>query len=259
MSISLRLTADLTFASALRSLGARRGGSPIVYLDPKVAIGDGETSHLVEGQSAAEESDPAFKLPPRSSSPIVWIGGFEPLEDPGIARITNTLASSGRHIFLETSGISLKHRLHEFQPTSRFYLTVRFEDPSPAPDEHHSGAAKFRVGLEAIRMARLAGFLTCAILVVRTQADIREWEKFHAELCHHDVDGCLITAPSSAPDLAGQVAEMRKRLLSRGWALLSSLVESSATLSISHSSASIARLVRSDPQADSVRQGAEAG
>jgi hypothetical protein len=259
MSISLRLTADLTFVLALRTLGARRGGSPIVYLDPGVAFGEGGSSEVVEGQSAAEESDPAFKLPPRSSSPIVWIGGFEPLEHAGIARVTNALASSGRHIFLETSGIPLKHRLHEFQPTPRFYFTVRFEDSSAVPDEHSSGAAEFHVGLEAIRMARLAGFLTCANLVVRTQADIREWEKFHAELCHHDVDGCLITAPSSAPDLAGQVAEMRKRLLSRGWALLSSLLESSAPLSISHSSVSIARLVRSDPQADSVSQGAEAG
>jgi hypothetical protein len=259
MSISLRLTADLTFASAVRTSGVRRGGSPIVYLDPSAAFGEGGSSQVVEGQPAAKESEPGFNLPPRSSSPIVWIGGSEPLEHPGIARITNALASSGRHIFLETSGISLKHRLHEFQPTSRFYFTVRFEDPSAVLDEHHSGAAKFRVGLEAIRMARLAGFLTCANLVVRTQADIREWEEFHAELCHHDVDGCLVTAPSSAPDLAGQVAEMRKRLLSRGWALLSSLLESSAPLFISHSSASIARLVRSDPQADSVSQGAEAG
>jgi hypothetical protein len=259
MSISLRLTADLTFALALRILGARRGGSPIVYLDPGVAFGEGGSSRFVERRSAAEESDPAFHLPPRTSSPIVWIGGFEPLEHPGIARITNTLASSGRHIFLETSGISLKHRLHEFQPTSRFYFTVRFEDPSSVPDEHNSGADKFRVGLEAIRMARLAGFLTCANLVVRTQADIREWKKFHASLCHHGVDGCLIIAPSSAPALAGQVAEMRKRLVGRGSRLLSSLLESSAPLSVSHSSASIARLVRSDSRADSVNQGAEAG
>jgi len=219
MSISLRLTADLSFALALRILGTRRGGSPIVHLDPCVAFGEADGSRSVEGQPTAEESEPAFNFPPRYSSPIVWISGFEPLEHPGIARITNTLASSGRHIFLETSGLSLKHRLHEFQPTSRFYFAVRFEQPSPARDEHNSGAAKFRVGLDTLRMARLAGFLTCANLVVRTQADIREWEKFHAELCHLDVDGCLITAASAAPDLAGQVAEMRKRLVSRCWVL----------------------------------------
>lgn len=259
MSISLRLTADLSFALALRILGARRGGSPIAYLDPCVAFGEGGGSQSVEGQSTTEESEPAFHFPSRYSSPIVWISGFEPLEHPGIARITNTLGSSGRHIFLETSGISLKHRLHEFQPTSRFYFTVRFEQPSPVPDEHNSGAAKFRVGLEAIRMARLAGFLTCANLVVRTHADIREWEKLHAELCQHDVDGCLITAPSSGPDLAGQVAEMRKRLVTRSWVLLSSLLESSASLSASRSSGSMAHVVRSDSQANPVSQSAEAG
>lgn len=259
MSISLRLTADLSFALALRISGARRGGSPIVYLDPCVAFGEGGGSQSVEGQLTTQESEPAFNFPPRSSSPIVWISGIEPLEHPGIARITNSLVSSGRHIFLETSGISLKHRLHEFQPTSRFYFTVRFEHPRPLPDAHSSGAAKFRVGLEAIRMARLAGFLTCANLVVRTQADIREWEKFHAELCHHDVDGCLITASSSAPDLAGQVAEMRKRLVSRCWVLLSSLLESSAPLSVSRSSEGMAHVVRSDSQANAMSQSAEAG
>ena len=259
MSISLRLTADLSFALALRILGARRGGSPIVYLDPCVAFGEGRGSQSVEGQSTTDQTVPAFHFPPRSSSPIVWISGIEPLEHPGIARITNSLVSSGRHIFLETSGISLKHRLHEFQPTSRFYFAVRFEQPSPARDEHNSGAAKFRVGLEAIRMARLAGFLTCANLVVRAHADIREWEKLHAELCQHDVDGCLITAPSSGPDLAGQVAEMRKRLVSRCWVLLSSLLESSAPLSASHSSGSTAHVVSSDSQANAVSQSAEAG
>jgi hypothetical protein len=259
MSISLRLTADLSFALALRMLGARRGRSPIAYLDPCVAFGEGGGSQSAEGQSTAEESEPAFHFPSRYFSPIVWLSGIEPLEHPGIACITNTLASSGRHIFLETSGIFLKHRLHEFQPTSRFYFAVRFEQPSPARDEHNSGAAEFRVGLEALRMARLAGFLTCANLVVRTQADIREWEKLHAELCQHDVDGCLITAPSSDPDLAGQVAEMRKRLLSRGWVLLSSLLESSAPLSTSRSSESMAHVVRSDSQANPVSQSAEAG
>src|SRR5271165_4294238 len=98
MRFPLRLTADLGFTLALRSLGLHRKRPMIEILTP-----DGD-------------------LKTRSS--IVWIGGPEPLDAQETPRVVNSLAAAGRHVFLPTTGILLRRRIHEFQPSPRLHLTI---------------------------------------------------------------------------------------------------------------------------------------
>jgi hypothetical protein len=257
MTFSLRLTADLTLALAARAMSTKQGYPPILQLSP------GTDFQITAASSSIQEegtgSPDSGNLVSRSRSPILWIAGAEPLDYPEVARFTNALAASGRSVFLETSGVSLKRRLHEFQPSSRFYFAVRFDSFDTAPGQSNDHDSAFRTGVEAIRMARLAGFFACAHLVAPPDAGVDPLEKLHAEITKRGVDGFLITSAVVSPELAKTVNELRRRLLSWRWAVLSRLVESVSLPVASRDSRQLDRQPVSESQAASFEEGAEAG
>ncbi len=257
MTFSLRLSADLTLALAARAMSTKQGYPPILQLSPstdfQIAAPPSPTKE--EGIGSPDSGN----LVSRSRSPILWIAGAEPLDYPEVARFTNALAASGRSVFLETSGVSLQRRLHEFQPSARFYFAVRFNSFDPAPGQSNGRDSAFRAGMEAIRMARLAGFFACAHLVVPPDAGVHSLEKLHAEIAKRGVDGFLITCAVVSPELAKTVNQLRRRLLSWRWAVLSRLVESVALPAASRDSCQIDRQPVSESQPASFEEGAEAG
>jgi hypothetical protein len=259
MTFSLRLTADLALALAARAISPKASYPPILRLSPDINFQAGSASLAISSHDAGNGSSQSSALVPRYRSPILWIASSEPLDYPEVARFTNALAASGRSVFLETSGASLKRRLHEFQPSSGFYFTVRFDGVDPLPNHNHARNGAFRVGIEAIRMARLAGFLTCAHLVVRPDHRDRELQDLHAEISKLDVDGFLITCAALNLDLKRDVTQLRRRLLTRRWAVLSGLVESVTLSAASRDHCRIERPALSESQPDNFEEGAEAG
>jgi hypothetical protein len=257
MTFSLRLTADLTLALAARGFGKKQGYPPVLQLSPDANFQTISSSISASSQQADVSS--SATLVSRYRSPILWISGAEPLDFSEVARFTNALAASGRSVFLETSGALLKRRLHEFQPSDRFYFTVRFDGLAPSHDQHSSREGAFAAGLEAIRMARLAGFLTCALLVLHPHTAPSEIEQLHAEIRQLDVDGFLITRAALSLELETAVKQLRRRLLSRRWALLSSLVESASLPAASPNSCQIDRQPLPEAQPGDFEEGAEAG
>ncbi len=258
MKFSLRLTADLALALAARAIGDEHGSSPILHLSPENNF---DCPSAPSSTRSLQSRDALFHSVARVSryrSPIIWIGGSEPLDHPQAARFSNALAASGRHVFVETSGTSLKRRLHEFRPSSRFYFAVRFEGHGPSNGRPSSGDNAFRVGLEAIRMARLAGFFTCANLIVHPDTTVSGIAELHVQISKLDVDGFLITARTLSPELLGQVSQLRRRLLSRRWALLSSMLDSSIVPATSRDSADSSRPPLPEPQQESVEESVEA-
>lgn len=204
MRFPLRLTADLGFGLALRSLRLDRKGSLIESILP-----DGNL---------------------RSRSPIVWIGGAEPLEVQETPRIVNSLAAAGRHVFLPTTGILLRRRIHEFQPLPRLHLTIRFDGAEVAHDGRAGRQGAFRDALESVRAAKLSGFLLCAQLILHAPSECIEIERLHGDLRGLDFDGFLISAASPASEeLRNSVGTLRRRLLGRRWALLSNVSDSVLT------------------------------
>ena len=123
MRFPLRLTADLTLGLAARSLRLKRQ-HPLIL-------------NLAAGGNASS-----------SKSPIVWIGGREPLDLPETPRVVNFLAAAGRQVFLPTTGLLLRRRIHEFQPSQRLHLTIRFDGAETSHDQ--------RVGQGAFRDALVA-------------------------------------------------------------------------------------------------------
>jgi hypothetical protein len=259
MTFSLGLTADLMLALAARSMRTKQSDPPILRLSPDVSFQAGAAPVPIGGQPAGKGSRQPGALVPRFRSPIIWIAGSEPLDSPEVAPFANALAASGRSVFLETSGVSLKRRLHEFQPSSRFYVAVRFDGLESREDPRNSREGAFRVGLEALRMARLAGFLTCALLVFDRGTAAGELEQLHADISRLDVDGFLITCAAPDPGMEWNVTELRRRLLTRRWALLSSLLDASAAPAASRTSEEIERQPLAEPRPGDFEEGAEAG
>ncbi len=211
MRFPLRLTAYLGFGLALRSLRFERRGSLIESILP-----DGNL---------------------RSRSPIVWIGGAEPLEVQETPRIVNSLAAAGRHVFLPTTGILLRRRIHEFQPLPRLHLTIRFDGAEVAHDGRAGRQGAFRDALESVRTAKLSGFLLCAQLILHAPSECIEIERLHGDLRELDFDGFLISAASPASEeLRDSVGTLRRRLLGRRWALLSNVLDSVLTPAVASAS-----------------------
>src|SRR5579871_4338385 len=88
---------------------------------------------------------------------VVWIGGPDPLARAEVARLVNSSAASGRYVFLSINGARLRRRIHEFQPSSRLYLTIRF-DVGRCVSDRVARVDLLAVALDAVRAANLSGF-----------------------------------------------------------------------------------------------------
>ena len=151
-----------------------------------------------------------------SSSPVIWIGGSEPLDHPGIAHFVRAVTPSGQHVFLETKGILLRRRIHEFQPLPRFFLTVAL-DSLQSPE--------FAPAAEGLCAARLSGFFTAVHSRVGKHSDFGDLDRFRAFLVETGVDGWLITAESADFASTAKAAEARRQIPSVSWRRFSKQVE----------------------------------
>ena len=86
-----------------------------------------------------------------------------------------------------------------------------------------------------------------------------ELEQLHAEIRRLDIDGFLITRAAQSPGLEETIKQLRRRLLSRRWALLSALVETAVLPAASQNSCEIDRKPHPDSPPCEFEEGAEAG
>ncbi len=175
-----------------------------------------EPAEILHPGSAAPVSREKMQSIIESTAPVIWIGGGEPLDHPGIAHFVRAIAHSGHYVFLETSGALLRRRLHEFQPLPRLFLTARL-------NAHQTPASALAV--EGLRAARLSGFFTVVHSKVHHVSDTAELKDLRVFLAEKDVDGWLITAASADPTVARKSAEARSLIPSASWRRFSELVE----------------------------------
>jgi hypothetical protein len=232
MGFPLKFTSDFALGLTARAMRARGRRPSVLKLAPFSDVD--VTANVL----------PAVE----SMTRIVWIGGAEPLEHPGIARHVNELAASGREVFLQTSGEMLHRRIHEFQPSPRFRFVFRFDGPS---------ARRNSVAVEAIRVARLSGFLVCALTVLRACGEVEMLAKLHAELHQIDLDGYLIVPGAHGPELKTILGDAKHRLLNRRWRRLSGMFDSVLSPAHSHASEPAAQRMPHHSGAAIVRLGSE--
>ena len=242
MRFPLRLTADLALGLATRTL---RGANPhrlILHLSP--VIGSASPSRIREGSSPASDSDlqllssdVCLDAVRRSSAPIVWIGGPEPVLHPEIGRLARRIVDAGRHVFVHTDGALLQRRIHEFRPVSRLFLAVQFDGFEQSHDRRARREGAFRDAIEGIRTAKLSGFLVCAHIAVHADTELAEFERLRGYLEERDVDGFVVVPGKGFPQaesLQNESEPVRRKLRaarggirSRRWRLFSQLLESS--------------------------------
>jgi hypothetical protein len=240
MRFPLRLTARLALGAAARSTGSKRG--PVSLLD------------LSRDSSKSDTR----KLP---NSPIVWISGSDSLDHPHVAQLANSIAAARRYVFLQTSAATLRRRIHEFRPSSRLYLAIRFDGTQAAHDLHAGRDGAFHHAIDAIRSAKLAGFLVCAHLIVHRGTDSAQLGQLYRVLGELNLDGFMISPASSSPQLLTRAAIARRDLLTRPWSRFSQILDSvllpavSATATIGSPS----HVVRDTTISESVSNGCEEG
>lgn len=196
MRFPVRFTSDFQLGVAARILRTRGKHPLILELQPI-------TSEL------------AGPLPTVEFAPsLVWVRGCEPLEHPEIPKFANAIAASAREIFLQTDGKLFRRRVHEFQPSPRLRLAFRFTGAG-------IDAAENANVVEAIRIAKLSGFLTVGFTVLDSPSGLENLIALHSQLKTLDLDGSLIFAADASPDLNRSAGTARSRLLDGRWSNLS--------------------------------------
>ena len=203
MRFPVRFTSDFQLGVAARVLSTR-GRQPLIL------------------KLAPFATDADDRLPPvATAASMIWIGGAEPLDDPDIPKFTNALAASAREVFLQTDGKSLRRRVHEFQPSPRFRFAFHFTGASISARENADV-------VEAIRIAKLSGFLTVGFTTLQTANELENLLALHSQLKKLDLDGSLILAAAETPECERAVAAARSRLIDGRWTNMSRLFNSAA-------------------------------
>jgi hypothetical protein len=220
----LRLTTELARARLARWARHALSVSPVQFVDAAELLHH-DSSHPVSHEKIREIIS--------SRSPVVWIGGSEPLQHPGVAHLVRAITGSGHFVFLGTDGTLLRRRIHEFQPVSRLFLTVRLEPEALGRTSKSIQAGAWELATEGIRAARLSGFLICVHARVHAETELGEM----AELIHFshslDADGIVVSPASGgsnrtisdAAALQRKTAEARKLIGNIWWKSFSQLVE----------------------------------
>lgn len=224
MRFPLRLTADLALAWFAPKSRLARGAGPIQFVD-SAEILHRDSSHPVSHEKIREINS--------SRSPVVWIGGSEPLGHPGISHLVRAITQTGHFVFLETDGALLRRRIHEFQPVPRLFLTVQLEPGAPRGVSEGLPPGVFELAAEGMRAARLSGFLICVHARVHLDTEPGAMASLIQYAQSADVDGIVITAANGesnsantdAAALQQKTAGVRKLIGSVWWDSFSRIVE----------------------------------
>jgi hopanoid biosynthesis associated radical SAM protein HpnH len=93
-----------------------------------------------------------------SGAPMVSIAGGEPLMHPQIDEIVWQLLDRKKIVFLCTNALLLPKHLHKFKPHRNFAWMVHIDGLEERHDASVSHPGGFQAAVEAIKMAKAAGF-----------------------------------------------------------------------------------------------------
>ncbi|OLB40693.1 MAG: hypothetical protein AUH11_01310 [Acidobacteria bacterium 13_2_20CM_57_17] len=223
MQFPLRLTAYLAMARFAPKAALSRRAGPIQFVDAAEILHH-DSSHPVSHERIGEINS--------ERSPVVWIGGSEPLHHPGISHLVRAITQTGHFVFLETDGTLLRRRIHEFQPVPRLFLSVRLEPGVQRDVSEHLGPGAFELAAEGMRAARHSGFLFCVHARIHAETELGAMAGLIQYSLSADVDGIVVTAANGASNSADvgaeavrqKAAEVRKLIGSVWWESFSRMV-----------------------------------
>ncbi len=208
MRFPLRLAADLALSRASRAFHLNQTRSSIIFIDPAELLHHGSPHPVSRDKIQSLVS---------SRASILWIRGSEPLDHPGIAHLVRAISNSRRFIFLETSAVRLRLRIHEFQPLANFFFLVRLDSAPSGQDRNPLSPGPQTLALEGIRAAQLSGFFVAAHTVVSLQPHGLHLNSLASLVQQRNLDGWIVTAGASDPALQSRAKEARKLIPSAAW------------------------------------------
>ncbi len=163
MSIPLRQTARLGAYLFKQKVKGVKKFPLIVELEPLFACnlacaGCGKIQHpanILKQRMPVEQAVGAIM---ESGAPMVSLAGGEPLMHPQIDEIVRQLIAKKKFVYLCTNGLLLKRHIHKFKPSPYFAWVVHIDGLKEAHDRAVSKEGGFEGAVEAIKLAREAGF-----------------------------------------------------------------------------------------------------
>ena len=106
----------------------------------------------------------------------------------------------------------IQKKLHQFQPTSRFFFNVHLDGLEKTHDIAVERDGVFKAAVEGIKAAKKAGFLVCTNTTVYKETDMAEIDALYAYLTQLGVDGFMLSPAygyaavcSTNPDGAAEI------------------------------------------------------
>ena len=163
MSIPLRQTARLGAYLFKQKIKGVKKFPLIVELEPLFACnlacaGCGKIQHPHDVLKQRMPVEQAVGAIMESGAPMVSIAGGEPLMHPQIDEIVRQLIAKKKFVYLCTNGLLLKRHIHKFKPSPYFAWVVHIDGLKEAHDRAVSKEGGFEGAVEAIRLAKEAGF-----------------------------------------------------------------------------------------------------
>jgi hopanoid biosynthesis associated radical SAM protein HpnH len=195
----MRYPIGLVFDSLKHVAGNRlRGGRrfPVMLsLDPLGSCGwnvggnNGCASHTKQLMLQVEQCLAAMD---ECRTPIVSICGGEPLEYPEIAALSCAILERGRHLFLCTSGMLIRRRLHLIPPYTNFFWNVRLDGTKVVHDARRKKNGLFVEALDGIKAAKNAGFFVVVSSAIYPDTDVSDLAALYHQLHSLHVDGYFL-------------------------------------------------------------------
>jgi hopanoid biosynthesis associated radical SAM protein HpnH len=136
-------------------------------------------------------------------APIVSIAGGEPLLHPQIDEIASGLVARKKFVYLCTNALRLEHALPQFTPSPYFTFSVHLDGLRDRHDELVCRDGTFDIAVNAIKVAKAAGFRVTTNTTVfegDTPEELRNFFDFVSSL---GTDGIMVSPGYSyekAPD-----------------------------------------------------------
>jgi hopanoid biosynthesis associated radical SAM protein HpnH len=136
-------------------------------------------------------------------APVVSIAGGEPLIHPDIDAIASGLVERRKFVYLCTNAILLERKLDRFTPSPYLTFSIHMDGLEKRHDELVCRQGVFKTAVQAIKVAKQAGFRVTTNTTIFQGEDPSELHEMFDFLMELGIDGMMISpgyAYSKAPD-----------------------------------------------------------
>lgn len=126
-------------------------------------------------------------------APVVSIAGGEPLMHPQIDKVVEGIVGQRRFVYLCTNALLMKRALRTLRPSPYFSFVVHLDGLRESHDRAVGRSGVFDVAINAIKMARHAGFRVCTNTTLYNGTQPQEFHHLFALLKDLGVEGIMVS------------------------------------------------------------------